>query len=393
MLYSTNRNAILRMVVWILFVCGPLVAEQEEATESEAVEAGEISLSPGFRPVNTNRRWLSSTIQRLEDGRLMIAADRNGVQFSSDGMATWSDPLPILTPQMREKHPGSLPTGGAALIATQSGNWVIAWRDPRKPDSLADYWDSRRIEPVRGASADVWVSVSRDQGQTWAQPQRILELPGGYPPKEIVETRNGTLLMPIQYHDRRPGRNVIVVARSTNQGASWDISPSKIDIGGAGAHDGALEPSLVELKDGRVWILFRTSKGRLWQSFSSDDGVTWAKPSATNIPASSSPLYIDRLSDGRLVLLWNTEKPSDGGNYRTRGSDPLYSRERASWYRAELSLALSADDGATWSRPMIVARHASRSGRVSYPYFFETDDGQLLVFANQGKLEASIRLR
>lgn len=385
---KTNRMVTGWLIALAFIGSGPVFGDQEDVSD-----ATEVSLAPNFSPVNTNRRWLSSSIQRLEDGRLMIAADRNGVQFSEDGMASWSDPLPILSQEMLEKHTGSVPTGAAALIATTGGNWVIAWRDPRRPARLVDYWDSRRGEPSREASADVWASVSGDQGRSWSMPQLVLGLPGGYPPKEIVETKNGTLLMPIQYHERRPGRNVIVVARSTDQGESWEISPSKIDVGGVGAHDGALEPSIVELRDGRVWILFRTSLGRLWQSFSSDDGATWSQPSATGIPASSSPLYVDRLRDGRLLLLWNMEKPSDGGTYPTRGGDPHYSRERASWFRAELSMAISSDEGETWSNPMIVARHSRRSGRISYPYFFETDDGRLLIFANQGKVEASIPIR
>ncbi len=38
----------------------------------------------------------------------------------------------------------------------------------------------------------------------------------------------------------------------------------------------AIEPTIAELKDGKIWMLLRTSMDRLYESFSSDHGITWS---------------------------------------------------------------------------------------------------------------------
>lgn len=388
-----RRNVRKTTAVWVVVLAcftslPPSAVAQEEITDAVMV----AELQAPFVPFSSNRRWLNSQIQRLSDGRLMTLTD-NGLVFSSDEMVTWSPKQQILDSALRAEHRGSVPDGGGVVFATSKGNWVVVWRDERKPAKLEDYWDQTKGEPVEGATADVWATVSHDQGLTWAKPSKVFVGPGGYPPKQIIETKNGVLVVPIQYHDRAPGRNVIAVARSTDQGESWTVDPSRIDLGGHGHHDGAFEPSLVELKDGRMWMLLRTNKGTLWQTYSRDDGATWSLPTATSIAASSSPPYIGRLSNGKLLLLWNRLDPTDGTAFARRGGDKYFSEEPASWYRQDLLLATSEDEGATWSEPRVVAKHPKKSGRVAYPYFFESTSGNVLVFANQGKVEASIPLK
>jgi sialidase-1 len=366
---------------------GGLFADENAEAEDES-GASELVLGDGFTWFNSNRRWLTTPIHRLDDGRLVTLVD-NGVVFSPDEMATWQDRLQILGDAARAAHPGSVPGGNGTLHVASTGEWHVAWRDPRRPSSLDDYWDKALDGPAEGATADVWVTTSTDEGHTWSTPQKVFSGPGGYPPKRILETRSGALIMPVQYHTSAPGRNVISGVRSTDRGKTWTKFGNEIDVDGRGHHDGGLEPALVELADGRVWMVFRTGKGHLWQSFSEDDGATWSTPESTGISASSSPPYLDRLSDGRLMLLWNRGAPTDGGTYRRRGGDGYFSEAIVSWNRKELSLATSRDDGKTWGREVIVATHP-RNGRVSYPYFFEDGSGQVKIFASQGKLEVSI---
>lgn len=377
------RNGLGVLLAGILLPVGSVVFAQEEE-----LDEAELILQNGFESFNSNRRWLSTQICRLPDERLATLVD-NGVIFSGDGMASWSERIPIMDPMTKSNHPGSIPDGDGSFLVSSTGEWHVAWRDPRRPSELEEYWDKDLDGPVDDAVAAVWVTTSTDQGLTWSQPQKVFDAPGGYPPKEMLETKSGTLVMPIQYHQRSPGRNIISGVRSTDRGKTWMKFSNEIDIGGRGHHDGALEPTVVELNDGRVWMIFRTTKGHLWQSFSSDDGKTWSTPESTSISSSSSPPYAGRLNDGRLLLLWNRETPADGDNYRKRGGDGYFSEVVTSWNRKELSLATSHDDGATWSKEIIVARHP-KNGRISYPYFFEDDSGNIFIFANQGKLETTI---
>lgn len=47
---------------------------------------------------------------------------------------------------------------------------------------------------------------------------------------------------------------------SDNDGRSW-LRSNLIDLGGHGHHDGATEPTVVELSDGRLMRLIRTNLG------------------------------------------------------------------------------------------------------------------------------------
>ena len=52
-----------------------------------------------------------------------------------------------------------------------------------------------------------------------------------------------------------------------------------------------------------------------------------------------------------------------------------FSEFPASWHREELSAALSEDDGAHWSRPVVIAR--LKGGHLSYPQMFERRPGEI----------------
>ena len=123
-----------------------------------------------------------------------------------------------------------------------------------------------------------------------------------------------------------------------------------------------MEPAVVELQDGRIWMLIRTTKGEFFQAFSSDQGMTWSEALPSGIGSPSAPCHITRLASGRLALVWNN-------TMNTTKS------------RSALSIALSEDDGETWSEPVI----AVSGEQVSYPYISEPTPGQLLIGFNDVK--------
>jgi predicted neuraminidase len=130
-------------------------------------------------------------------------------------------------------------------------------------------------------------------------------------------------------------------------------------MGGAGDHAGAIEPAVVQLRDGRILMMIRTQKGFLYRAFSSDEGLTWTEPEATALGAPNSPCHIRRLASGRLAIAWNNTMAT------TKGRDSLW-------------IALSDDEAATWSKPVMIAR----SEQLSYPCLVEVSPGRLMITAN-----------
>jgi predicted neuraminidase len=165
-------------------------------------------------------------------------------------------------------------------------------------------------------------------------------------------------------------------------------------LGGHGHHDGAVEPAVAELSDGRLLMLIRTSLDRFWEAYSDDGGRYWRTIRPSNIDASSSPGYLLRLRSGRLVLAWNRLNPEGGACKRSPAPSPA-SELPISWHREELSLAFSEDDGKTWTKPILIARE--KGGQLAYPYIFEREAGDLWLFTrytwSKGKAAPPLRVR
>jgi len=152
----------------------------------------------------------------------------------------------------------------------------------------------------------------------------------------------------------------IVMAYSDDRGRTWKLSKTATipEVRDWKRHarwnHGPCEPTVVELRDGRLWALMRTGRDSLWESFSNDGGETWSTPRASRFYACKTMPTIGRLSDGRILFLWcnTTALPplprSDVtrilmGNLRNYGinTDMFTNRDA-------IHAAISEDDGKTW---------------------------------------------
>lgn len=149
----------------------------------------------------------------------------------------------------------------------------------------------------------------------------------------LIQLRSGRLLAPCQRLDKYPldTHSITQLLYSDDNGKTWRETDS-VDI--IKNPDGADEPGVVELKDERVLMYFRTALGSIYQSFSTDQGVSWTEPKPTSLEAPVSPSVIKRIpSTGDLVLIWNHSLPQH---------NPWHSD------RFPLTSAISRDDGKTW---------------------------------------------
>ena len=211
-------------------------------------------------------------------------------------------------------------------------------------------WDKAHINPTPECRSDLWTTRSKDDRKTWSSPQTIFE---GYTSSTngAEETRDSRLVVPFSHYVSDPGRLVSRTVCSSDGGRTWELS-NTIDIGGAGDDDEALEPCVIELKDGRVWMLIRTTRKVFWQSFSTDGGVAWSPAELTSIDSTSSLAHLARLTDGKIAIAWN----------------------RAESGRRQLHLALSADEGKSWTPPLLAVQ-----GSTTYPFILERNPGELWV--------------
>lgn len=303
----------------------------------------------------------------LENGHLMTV-DRNVLAASADDGKTWTQVGPTIQSGIRMGgggHPGQ-------FMRTAHGTIVIVYLDM---DAYKFSWDNNKGAPKPDCKLELWCIRSTDGGKTWIDRQRLL---GGYNADFMgfIQTRKGTLVVTVEHLAPDLRRWVSCSFVSADEGKTWKQG-NLIDLGGHGHHDGAVEPMVAELSDGRLLMLLRTNLDRFWQAWSTDGGRYWRTLKPSEIDASSSPGWLLRLRSGRLALVWNRLTPEGKSSY-PRASHPGPASEfPASWHREELSLVFSSDDGATWTKPVVIARQPG--GKLCYPYMLERRPGELWI--------------
>ncbi len=296
---------------------------------------------------------------RLGDGGIMGVSGKDAIVTYDDGK-TWKR-RPIFKPE--EKF---IIRPERALLRTRNGAIILVFIN----DAIHKYsWDRKTNLPKPDMHLPSYAIRSLDEGKTWTD---LTLLHDGWCGciQDIIQTSNGNVVVPGQELLYDKGRHATMPYVSTDDGKTWQRTRF-LDIGGRGDHAGAIEGTLEQLRDGRLWMLIRTYHGCFYESFSKDQGLTWTDPKPSRIKSTGSPGKMKRLASGRLALLWNAIP------------NPGYKR------REELSLSFSEDDGQTWSPPQVIARN--KGGRVSYPHLFEYSPGVLWITTMQGKLRVSLK--
>ncbi len=273
-----------------------------------------------------------------------------------------------------------------ALIRTADGTIVLAFMNDAEREWT---WDNE-LGDAPGARLPTYTIRSLDGGETWRDLQMLHgEWTGAI--RNMIQTAAGDLVFTSMMMLHDPGRHATVTYRSEDDGASWHRS-NLIDLGGAGHHDGAIEATVEELGDGRLWMLIRTNWDRFWEAYSDDGGRYWRTIKPTEIDASSAPGLLVRLQSGRLALVWNRLLPEGADDFPRVGGDRRWSEEPAINHRWEMSIAFSDDDGQTWSESVVFARakESMRRRDISYPYLFEPRPGELWVTSMRGGLRVRL---
>ncbi len=236
---------------------------------------------------------------------------------------------------------------------------------------------------------DVWHLRTTNGRTQWLEPNIIY---AGYcgAIMDFKQLRSGRLITPFAWWvPHRPvapplGANLCTTFHSDDGGKTWTKSGSDISSpcypGFVGNNYGADEPSLIALKDGRLWMLMRTQTGFLYESFSSDQGETWSAGRPSRFVASSSPPVLWRMPDDRLFVLWNNCE-----------SPPAHEGAGVYVNRDALHAAVSEDEGRTWRgfrevyRDLLECESPPHTDHgTGYPTVPVMIDGRVLFLTGQG---------
>lgn len=325
-----------RWLVLLLWIAGVVPIPSPVCTAE--LPASEIVLELGVS--EGNPRNTEGDIVSLKDGRLFLVytrftgggSDHDTADLvsrvSSDGGHTWSNRDEVVV-----ANAGGLNVMSVSLLRLQDGRIALFYLEK---NSLTD------CRPV--------VRFSTDEAATWSTPVGIIpDSETGYyvlNNDRVIQLSGGRLLAPLALHHRpdweKPDWNGEVgVYFSDDAGASWQRSEQwKQAHDSGGKRVSAQEPGLIERKDGSLLMYIRTGAGELYRSESRDLGLNWSDPEPMGVASPQSPATIERIP-GRddLVMVWNDH------------SDLPVAQRKA---RTPLSLALSGDEGKTWSKAVVL---------------------------------------
>jgi len=348
-----------------------IVALAASGQADVAGHKGEIWLHPQAEKLPTDQ---PGPFVGLGDGSILGVRGNRAV-VSNDNGETWRSRRLI---QDRERFAA----GGSALFRTRDGVILRAFMNGKETVFAWDYDNNSKVGPLPECQLPVYITRSLDQGQTWEAPEKLQSGWCGYI-KNMIQTRSGRLILVSQVAVPNPGHHVTMTYVSDDEGVNWEQSNLLDSLcgGGPGDHSGLIEATVIELQDGRIWMLIRTYSGHFWQSYSADEGLTWSEAEPSPIEASGSPGILLRLKSGRILLVWNRfaeDRPRDLGR------------------REEISIAFSEDEGQTWTEPVVVARNRTPEGgnpvahRISYPSVYEHHPGEIWITTDQGLLRMKL---
>jgi lysophospholipase L1-like esterase len=299
----------------------------------------------------------------------VLCVDAQQALHSRDEGQTWT-----ATPIFREPQKYRI-SNERALLRTRDGLVIAAWMNLSEQASPPGWnWGGKNVD-WQAFVLPIYVNRSLDEGKTWEDPI-LLNRPWCGCIHSLIETRSGRLVL-VGQEIIPAWRHATVVFVSDDKGVTWQRS-NVLDIGqGRHDHAGSIEGTVVERQDGSLYQLLRTETGWLYEAVSRNGGLLWEDLKPSQIKSVTCCPQMARLADGRIALLWNY---------------PPRHQPQSSSSREELFLALSTDEGTTWSPPQAIAGNYGAKGRVSYPYLYERRPGELWITTMQGLLRMKISL-
>jgi hypothetical protein len=201
---------------------------------------------------------------------------------------------------------------------------------------------------------------SSDEGRTWAGGNRLTPDTDPWTPmiNRVLLTSTSRVIVPIEQLLGAEGPDPAQVGTiySDDAGRSWTRSPIfGPPPGYPTAPEGISEPAVVELANGKTWMVCRALGGHLMESWSDDGGATWDILSQMPLTSPLSTANAKRIpGTNAVILIWNNAEPTSFGSYTPR---------------SPLSYVISEDNCQTWNEPVVID-----SGTATYPGIYFLGD-------------------
>lgn len=263
--------------------------------------------------------WFGGTEEKNPDVCIYAASKVNG---------TWSKPVLVADGIHEGKR---YPCWNPVLFKKDNGEFVLYYKVGPDPRS---WWGLYK--------------TSKDNGKTWSPATKIPDNLLGPIKNKPVRLPDGKILYPTSFET--PEKWNIYLEISDQNLKEWQ----KITIDNNNLN--AIQPSVLNYKDGKLQLLCRSKNKNINESWSKDNGQTWSPLAPTQLPNNNSGIDAVTLSDGRQMLVFN----------------PIVKG------RNELAAAISKD-GIRWNAAVLLENDPDPDSEFSYPAVIQSKDGLIHV--------------
>lgn len=284
-----------------------------------------LSLQPG----QDNPRNSEGDFIRLKNGDILFvythyygnsSSDHGSAYLASrtskDEGRTWTT-----TDQVALENEGDMNVMSVSLLRLQSGQIALFYLRKNATDDCLPY-----------------LRISTDEAKTWGEPILCVPDQKGYfilNNDRVIQLENGRIMMAVSQHNTPGGKfslnGNLYCYFSDDNGATWSRGEMVRNPGVV-----MQEPGLVELEDGSILMFSRSDCGTQCFTRSQDRGLSWGPVTKSQLISPRSPATIERIpKTGDLLAIWNYN----------RSTDKVLSTKRT-----PLNVAISRDEGVSWSR-------------------------------------------
>lgn len=304
--------------------------------------------------------------------------------------------------ELRHYNYGEQADAGSFYLSSRDHG--LTWRKVNSPRDMPQADVASRVsgEYVRlvNMGADGVYCIRTQGGPKGNRTVTKVDSIGSIMIKPPVFARDGKLMI-VAAHGGEKGCYTYV---SDDDGLTWQRSNTVVTPPhtGGGFHKGirwnhgAVEPTVVELTDGRLWMLMRTPHDKHYEAFSEDGGLTWSEPRQSRFYGTITMPTIGRLKDGRLIFFWCNTTPLPELATANGVWDDVFTN------RDVTHVAISDDDGKTWRgfRELMLdpmrneSDYALRGGGIDrgmhQAQFVEPEPGKIVAAIGQHPLHRAI---
>ena len=295
-------------------------------------------------------------LAKADDGTIFcafcVALDSIWITQSRDAGKTWAEPVKV----MDMPREGYIADPNVLVVGSRVTVFATFLPAPSPP---YDY-------------NETLASTSEDAGLTWSQPVEIA-IPRKYVTGKIhvpIWLDEDTVAMAYAWDvpaeegraaDNEPDMHTRCgLLFSHDGGRTWTAGGDvDVDI----AKCGADEPTVVQLENGDLHMVFRTYDERPWETVSHDNGQSWEQPSPSHCYGHNSPSDLLRLHDGSILRVWDNSPTS----------------------RFPLVASISSDECRSWSPPRVIEepdfddRGEPLYRSACYPSAIQAADGTIIL--------------